>query len=308
MTGNSIFSRLLSRLASLEVALAILLLLGLTAIPGTFLENRQGYYGSSPFLLLLVLLGLSLLVCTLRRWRRLATGVLVVHLGMLVILGGFVVREVTGVVATVNLYPGDTVSRFYIPDRDREAELGFSLQVQRVVTEYHPVPLKIGVLRGAAKQGLYTVKTGGMFMAQGYRGVVERFNRQGPSVQMTVYAGEARLGTVDTAGNTTLPGDFPLKFKLVAYQDPQISRSALELQTARSNEPPLNGSVEVNQPLSRYGFDFYYVQHAFDRQGREYVGIQIVRDLGRPIVFLGMALAAVGAVMVAFRRLHGVVG
>ena len=308
MTEPNTLSRLLTRLASLEAALAILLLLGLAAIPGTFLENRYGYYGSSAFLLLLVLLCISLLVCTFRRWRRLAAGVLVVHLGMLVILGGFVVREAAGIVATINLYPGDTASRFYLPARDREVELGFSLRVQQVLTEYYPVSLKIGVLKGAAKQGLYTVKTGDMFLVQGYRIVAERFNRQGPSVQLTVYAGETRLGTVDTAGNTTLPADFPLKFKLVAYQDPQIRRSALELQTARSNEPPLNGHVEVNHPLSRYGVDFYYVQHAVDRQGREYVGIQIVRDPGRPVVFFGMALAAAGAVMVAFRRLHGVVG
>jgi cytochrome c biogenesis protein ResB len=92
----------------------------------------------------------------------------------------------------------------------------------------------------------------------------------------------------------------------VAFQDPQIRNSELGLQVAWANGPQLSGDVAVNRPLSLNGFDFYYVQHAFDQQGREYVGIQIVQDPGRPVVFLGMALAAVGAIMAACRRFYGV--
>jgi cytochrome c biogenesis protein ResB len=291
-------------LASVEVALVILLLICLAAIPGTFLSNRHAYYGSTLFIILLACLTISLVLCTLQRWRRLAISVLVIHVGIVVTIAGFVVRELTGTVATINVYENDPVRTFYLPYRDADVDLGFSLVVHKINTDYYPVPVKIGVLRGAEKHALFTLKTGEQFTVQGYRVIAEKFNPLTQVMSLTVYAGDRLVGRTDTENSGTLPADFPFQFRLVAFQDVQIRRSWLDMEVTGRTQSPVKGISEINRPLSWQGYNFYYVKSSHDEQGRIYAGIQIVRDPGQSIVFTGMVIAVIGAIMATVRRLR----
>jgi len=195
VSNKNNYLSLLSRLSSLEVALAFLLLIVLAAIPGTFVENRHAYYGSGAFILLLAGFSANLIICTIHRWRRLAMSVLVVHLGVLLTIAGFMLRELTGTVATINVYEGESARKFYLPYSDVDIDLGFSLLLRAIHKEYYPVPVKIGVLKGSEKIGLHTLNTGEEFKLEQYRVVVERFNPLNRSVHLSVYGGRQFLGT-----------------------------------------------------------------------------------------------------------------
>jgi cytochrome c biogenesis protein ResB len=305
VSEKNLLSGLFSRLASLEVALAFLLLIGLAAIPGTFVDNRHAYYGSGAFILLLAGFSANLIICTIHRWRRLATSVLVVHLGILLTIAGFVVRELTGTVATINVYEGEPANKFYLPYSEVDIDLGFSLQVHKIHTEYYPVPVRIGVMKGAEKISLHTTKTGDEFTVPGYRVVVDKFISLDHAVKLFVYDGKRLIGNIEVKDTSDPLAGFPFTFRLVAFQTPQIRRSWVDLELTRPNQAPLKGESEINRPLSLHGYEFYYVQSAYDDNGRIYAGIQIVKDPGRPFTFLGMAVAALGALMAAYRRLHG---
>jgi len=299
-------SRLLVRLASLEVALGILIFICLAAIPGTFLANRHAYYGNILFIALLGALATSLFCCTIRRLKTIARSVLLLHTGILIVLGGFLVREFSGTVATVNLYEGEAIDSFYLPYRDVEVALGFSLLVTQINADYYPVQVKVGVLKAGEKHSLHTVKTGDQFTVDGYQVLAEKFSMHDQLLTLTILDQKRRIGRADTQGNVDLPANFPLSFKLVAYQTPRVARSWLAVQVKRQNKPLVIGTTEINHPLVVDGYHIYYVQNAKDDQGRTFVGVQIVKDPGRPLVFFGMAIVVLGALMASYRRLHEV--
>ncbi len=305
MFNKNSYLSLFSCLSSLKVALVFLLLIGLAAIPGTFVDNRHAYYGSGAFILLLAGFSANLIICTIQRWRRLAISVLVVHLGVLLTIAGFVVRELTGTVATINVYEGESTRTFYLPYDDVDIDLGFSLFVRAIHKDYYPVPVRIGVLKGNEKLSLHTVNTGDEFDLEKFRVVVERFNPLNRSVHLSMYDGSRLLGTTDLVDESMPTADFPFRLRLVAFQTPHLKRSWVDLEIAKTGQAPVTGQSEINQPLSAQGYDFYYVQNAADDNGRIYAGIQIVKDPGRPLTFLGMAVAAIGALMAAYRRLYG---
>lgn len=59
-------------------------------------------------------------------------------------------------------------------------------------------------------------------------------------------------------------------------------------------------SVAVNAPVSVDGYTLY--QDSYDRQGGRYTVLQVVRDPWLPVIYLGMLLLAVGAVMMLLGR------
>lgn len=59
-------------------------------------------------------------------------------------------------------------------------------------------------------------------------------------------------------------------------------------------------SVAVGEPVSCDGYTLY--QDSYDRQGRRYTVLQVVRDPWLPIVYIGMLLLAAGSIMLLFGR------
>ena len=118
--------------------------------------------------------------------------------------------------------------------------------------------------------------------------------------------GKRTLGTATTAGESSLlPEGFPFEFKLVAFQNPILRRTWIDLKLVRDAAIIAQGSTEINRPFEWNGLYFYST--ALDRtpNGEPFAGIQIVNDPGRPVVFAGFALAGLGAVALFIRRFYG---
>ena len=120
--------RLFERLASLRLAVLLMLWLMLECIIGTVIESaastaaaRYFVYGTLRFTILLGLLGLNILCAALIRfpWRRHQTGFVVTHFGLLVLLVGSMMTAVNNVDAVMSVSQGQTERTIIDPDEER---------------------------------------------------------------------------------------------------------------------------------------------------------------------------------------------
>lgn len=285
--------------ASTECAVVLFLAIAAVAIPGTFTEDRS-IYSSAPFLMLLGIFGLNLILCTFKRRKTISGPVFVMHGGVLLTLAGCIATSF-GYVATINIYEGTSANRFYRWDKKEDVDLGFELLVKKINTEYYPIPVKVGVLRGQRKENLFVLKTGEDFEYNGYRIKVESLEPVTEHLKLSVYQRDTRIGTYITSGTSDLPPGFPYTFALVAFQNPRLKRLWVDLDINKHSTKMAGGTSEVNGPFKWDGLYFYHTQVARDPSGAPYAGIQIVRDPGRPVVFAGFAVMGLGSFL-SFKR------
>jgi hypothetical protein len=274
----------------------------LVTIPGTFGIGRS-WYASPLFKILLGLLATNLLACTIQRWKRLKWPILLLHGGVLVTLAGAFLTSL-GYVATVNIYEGAKTELAYRWDLEQDVPLGFELALDKIFREYQPVPVKVGVLRGEEKTGLFILKTGESFKLGDYQVRADSLDLQSETLYLTVLQGDRTIGTASTAGETTMPGGFPYAFKLVAFQNPILRRTWVDLKLSRDSSVMAHGTAEINRPFQWGGLYFYNTLIDRTPNGEAFAGIQIVRDPGRPVVFAGFILASLGALALLVRRFY----
>ncbi len=294
-------NKIIQWLSSTELSLILFGLLATAALPGTLLKNQAGYYHHPLFMLLLSAFGLHLGLCTIRRWRSLAATTLVVHGGVLVVLAGGVMTA-TGYVATINIYEGESSGTVYRWDLKKDAPFGREIRVARINTEFYPVPLQIGVMKGDSKHSLQTTKTGESFSLDGYQIRLDRFDPWKEVVFLTASRDGKKIGTADTSGASNLPADFPYSFKLVAFKDAVIKRFWIDMELLENGRKITSGVTEINKPFNWNGIDFFNTQISLDEAKRPYAGLQIVRDPGKYVVYTGMVILSVGAVAAWYRR------
>jgi hypothetical protein len=292
--------RIWNFLTSTRFALALFGILSVLSLLGT-LPGMESVYRQPVFRILLGLLGACTLACTLRKRKSAPWPVLVIHAGVIMTLVGGMMSWL-GFIATVNAYEADRVDNFFRWDIEKDVSLGFTLTVNRINTEYYPVPIKIGVMKGAEKKDLFTLKTGESFDMAPYRIKADRLEPVGEKVILTVFRSGEAIGTTDTEGASSLPPDFPFSFKLVAYQNPKLKRMWVDLRLSDNGKTLTEGVSEVNAPLQWNGLSFYHTQIAHDPDGRKYAGIQIVKDPGKPLVFAGMIVTTLGGLLAFARR------
>jgi hypothetical protein len=297
-------SRLLTRLTSLELAVVFLGLLCLVILPGTFMESRQLFYGHPLFIALLALFGLQLTICTIRRWQSLAKSTLIIHCGVIVTLVGSMIAAF-GYVATVNVYQGASTDTAYRWDLEKDVPLGLTLKVNKVNQEFYPLPIKIGVMRDGGKYALFTLNTGETFKLGDVTVRVDQFDNYLKKIDLTLLRNGKVVGTADTEGRKSQLTDFPYDFKLVAYKTPMVKRSWVDIELAREGQLLASGQSEINHPFIWEGLYFFNTLSEHDKEGHSFAGIQVVRDPGRPYVFIGMTITCLGAIGSFLRRFYG---
>jgi hypothetical protein len=294
-------SRIIEILTSRKTALVLFGCICLFSIPGTVAEQRT-LYGTPLFRFLLALLGLNVLICTVSRAKSLPVPVMLIHAGVLITLAGGMISSF-GFIGTVNIYEGESTGRIYRWDKGEDIPLGADLRVLKINLLYYPVPVKVGVLKGREKSGLFTIKTGESFSLDSFVIKADAIELPAEKLTLSVYAGGFPVGTADTGGRRDLPENFPYSFVLVAYQNPVLSRTWVDLTLSRGNTVLAEGKSEVNEPFQWNGLSFYHTRNDFDAYGRPYAGIQIVRDRGRGVVFFGFVVMLLGSFLWMYRKL-----
>lgn len=290
----------------LDTCTAPKVVLGLFALLICFLVPLTLFTGLASILLIpvkiiLAVIGLNLAACTLLRLKTLRRATLVIHLGALVILAGGLISTF-GYVATVNIYEGTSTDTVYRWDVAQDVPLGFAVQVAGINVDFYPVPVRIGVMRNGRKAELVETRTGNVFAVDSYRIRVLSFEPLGQEVLLAVASPDGtQIGTLSTSGSKEVPPDFPLDFKLVAFQDPVVKRMWVDLELRKGNEVITKGTSEVNEPLKWEGMQFFLTQVAADDMGRLYAGIQISRDPGIRYVYAGFIILCLGLLLVLKR-------
>jgi hypothetical protein len=225
-----------------------------------------------------------------------------VHSGIIVILIGCFFASY-GFVATVNLYEGSKVDHVYRWDKKADLPLGVGMELKKINWEFYPMPVKIGVLKGANKEKLFELKTGESFDFNGYHIEVGPVEYNSENLKLSIFDKGLLIGTFNTiSGPAGLPADFPYSFKLVAFKTPKLKRQWVDLTLMNNTGVVANGTSEVNGPFQWGELYFFNTQVERDKDGIPYAGIQIVRDPGRWLVFSGMVIVAIGTFLATLRR------
>ncbi|HWR57262.1 MAG TPA: hypothetical protein VN328_00115 [Thermodesulfovibrionales bacterium] len=283
------------------MAAALFTVLCVVMVPMTFLKDRSVYV-TALLNTVLGLIGLNLLLCTAQRIRVLSKAVLVIHGGTILTLAGAVISSF-GFVATVNVYEGTAADMAYRWDIKEDIPLGVALTVRKINMEFYPVPLKVGVLRGKEKFGLFMLKTGESFSLERFTVRADSLDFPSENLRLSVLDGGQLIGYADTGGANNLPSDFPYDFRLVAYKNPSHKKVWVELMLSRGSEVIAEGTSEANSPFRWGGFSFHNTEVRADRYGLPFAGIQINNDPGRPYVFFGFAVIGIGCTMYFMKRM-----
>ncbi|HEY5973442.1 MAG TPA: ResB-like family cytochrome C biogenesis protein [Geobacteraceae bacterium] len=304
MPSAFFFESIFRRFIAPELTLLLLGFLTAFIIPGTFGLSRT-LYRHPLFIALLTVFAVHLLACTVSRWQALARSTVVIHAGVLVCLAAGLLSTF-GYVATVNIYEGGSVDTAYRWDLQQDAPLDVRVTLHRINREFYPVPLRIGILKNGQKHALIETMNGATFNVDDFSVQVLLLDVTHNVLELKVSRQGKAVGTCDTDGNGDLPKEFPYRFKLVSYQNPILKRIWLDLSLTSSDRAMVSGSTEVNRPFSWHGLTFHHVQVDQDKAGSSYAGLQIVRDPGRPLAFIGFVIIACGAICAMIRRIHGI--
>lgn len=288
-------------LASTQLSLILFGLLAAASIPGTLLKSQRDYYSHPAFTLMLGAFTLHLAICTVKRWQSLSRSTLVVHSGVLITIAGAIITG-TGYVATVNIYEGAAIDKVYRWDLKQDVAAPQAIRVRKINTEFHPVPVQIGVLKDDRKYALKTLKTGESFQLDDYTVKADRFDPWREAVTVTVMKGAQLIGSADTLGAAAFPEGFPYSFKLVAFQTVAIKRFWVDLELLDNGHVVTGGVTEVNHPFNWNGVDYFNTGISLDEAKRPYAGIQLVRDPGKYVVYSGMFILSVGTIAAWYRR------
>jgi hypothetical protein len=253
---------------------------------------------------LLGLMMLNLLLCTIKRRSTLSWTVIMIHTGILITFTGGWISS-TGFVATVNIYEGTAEDRVYRWDIEEDVSLGVDIMVNKLHEEYYPIPVKVGVLKGDEKHGLHILKTGESFDLDRYRVEVKTLYIGSKTLELGIFEDDNYIGRASTSGDSDLPPDFPFAFRLVAYADPSVKKTWLDLSLLKGPDVVAEGKTAVNHPLHWEGMNFYHTATNRDEKGIPFVGIQITRDPGIPYAYAGFCITALGGALYLLRRIRG---
>lgn len=293
-----LYNFFVSRNLTIGLLAALCLFLAVT----TFIEGHDVIIWY-PVRILLGLLILNLSFCTVHRIKLFSAPVLVIHIGIIIAFAGGGISSY-GYVATVNVYEGTMVDTVYRWDVKKNVPLEAGLMVEKLHERYYPVPVKVGVLKDEEKIGLYTLNTGETFKLENYSIRVDSLELPSENLKLSIFNNGEYAGYADTSGTADFPPGFPFVFKLVAYKDPVVMRTWVDLKLIKNSKTVAEGSTEVNSPLKWRGLKFHHTATGRDKYGNTYAGIQIVRDPGAPVVYAGFCIIAFGGTYYILRRMR----
>ncbi len=323
--------RHLGFLRSTGLARTLCLLIALEAVAGTLLpagkaaelvSERLGggalaaarfvglveTYASPLFLGMLALLALNVLFCTgsrlapglrspsRRRWPALLDATM--HLSLVVLLAGGAVKGARGSVGTQYLFPGAVATTFNRGGDGPEVPLGFGLLLKEIVREHHPLLARVGVRSAATGERIALVTL--------REGRAERVPAADLRLRLTAdeldagwlgiradgggRSGELRLATAPGGPTGGVFGG--ARIELVAWRR--------DLKGVRGRIALIEGGAQlreellgVNEPIAHRGASVFLSAWGEDEFGNPHLGIQVSRDPGAPLFWIGALMLAV---------------
>ncbi len=319
----------LKALSSVKLAVFLLITIAIVLILGTLLKNqshaRRYIYHSWWFLSLLSLFCLNLLLCTAGRWslRLKKLGTTATHVGVLVMVVGVVIGAIWGERGYVQLAVGQAASVCYDDER-RAIPLPFEIRLEDFKVERYSAAreaLVVHVLKERVSQA-FPIEVGkeSQVKSTPYRVRILRYEpdfvilgqgkygsrsqaRNNPAVQVRVVNGSQeitqwvflRFPGMHREENSNVRLDYRELSSAGRIKD---FKSTLRLLD--DGEVVASKTIEVNTPLKYGGYAVY--QSSYDSLHEAWSGLEVARDPGVSLVYLGFGLISAGVLFTFYVR------
>ena len=231
-----------------------------------------------------------------RSWAFL--GFPAVHLALPVVAAGALGGSVAGFVGTQNVYVGDSTPTVYDWSTLRDRPLPFRIAAEDFRLLHYPVRLRIDILDAPGRQQA-DLRVGGAVQVAGtpYRLRVESFDAESGDMVYFVEGPEGSLGPF----SRNREEGAPVRARPSAFREPELRRAeAVVALTDADGRPIARQTVAVNEPLVHGGLRIYLTAWDRDPYGNPFVGFQVVRDPGQPLVWAGSVLLCLGLLALLF--------
>jgi cytochrome c biogenesis protein len=294
-------------LGSTKLTIALCLLLAAGGIAGSLLYQGNTAFGKpstfnvfrSPlFLIPAGLLVLNVLFCVIHRLREMPAAkprtwsFAGLHLGLLLLAAGLAVDGVSGFVGTQYFPVGVPYAGYHNWRTGRDETLPFSVTVTGSEVRFHPRNLQVGVKDAAGKKvGLFVVREGVPFDAPGTGLVVtpRKFDEERKTLVLDASVGGARqTGVTATAEAPARVGGYAIV--PVSYFNPEPSDYVASVRFTVPGRVPEEATLRINHPASFAGISFNIVDLNRDAYGNAIVGLQVTREPGAPLFWVGALL------------------
>jgi cytochrome c biogenesis protein ResB len=316
-------------LGSLGLFLLLSVVLVLVLIAGAALPDAHIY--SSPwFVVLLALIGFNLAVCTVEKRERIGWGVLLTHLGVLIVLAGATLTWQGGRRGQMSLQVGEEPTNQVRSVRGGETwHLPFSVQLEEFKLEYegqdvHRMKLRhresgwSGELE-VTPQGRFEVPQAGGILATGFfnpdlvvgsGGVTHRsIHPNNPALQVGWIANEKlhRYVWVFAKHADVHTWDLPVEVVEYEYKPAPLKQYVSKILIRNADGHLIDDGYEprefvlwVNKPLRHEGWTLY--QSGYDPATGQVSIIEVSKDPGVGTVYIGFVVLMLGLVIVVTRR------
>jgi len=294
-------------LGSTKLTIALCLVLAAGGIAGSLLYQGNTAFGKastfnvfrSPlFLVPAGLLVLNILFCVIPRLREMPAGkprtwsFAGLHLGLLLLAAGLAVDGVSGFVGTQYFPVGVPYSGYHNWRTGRDETLPFTVTVTGSEVRFHPRNLQVGVKDAAGKKvGLFIVREGVPFEAPGTGLVVtpRTFDEERKTLVLDASAGGAlQRGLTATSEVPARVGGYAIV--PVAYFNPEPSGYVASVRFTAPGRAPEETTLRINHPATFDGTSFSIVDINRDAYGNAIVGLQMTREPGGPLFWIGALL------------------
>ena len=300
-------------LGSTKLAITLCLLLAAGGIAGSLLYQGNTAYGKpstfnvfrSPlFLVPAGLLVLNVLFCVIPRLREMrarnprAWSFAGLHLGLLLLAVGLAVDGVAGFVGTQYFPVGAPYSGYHNWRTGKDEEFPFDVEVASAEVRIHPRNLQVGVKdSGGRKIGLFTVREGVPFSVPKGDLVVtpRKFDAERKELLLDARAG-GQAATVLTASKDRPAALAGYAIVPVAFADPEPSDYVAKVRFASPGRSPEEKTLRINHPATFAGTTFCIVGLNRDPYGNMIVGLQMTREPGAPLFWIGALLFGVSLI------------
>ncbi|PLX99057.1 MAG: hypothetical protein C0623_10165 [Desulfuromonas sp.] len=241
----------------------------------------------------------------LGRW-----GSTIVHVSLLIIMLGGILAEF-GFVGTQMVPEGKSTITYFNWDVGLDRPLGFEFRVDHFELDYYPIELKIGAYDPQTRELIeeYVTQEGEMIELplQGVTARIVNFEPFDKALSLDIFREGQKIGSY-----RGLPGaskeevtnflDEFLVIKPTAFRDPVVRQIIADASILENGEVVKQQRIMVNHPLVYKGVAFYQTAYNQDEFGFWYVGFQISKDPGEPLVWAGSILLVFGLCCAFFIR------
>ena len=279
-------------------------------------------YSAWWFVLFLILLALNLLICLLNRvsFKLRMLGTLLAHFSILVILAGALIGLFFGEKGYIKIKEGEAINCFL--SKDKLVTLSFSLRLDDFIYEEYIDPKEKLLVYAKDNKllGEISLSKGGDLKLLGGESVkilrfIPDFSMDITTKQVVSRSSEPRNPAIEvelsaSGGKDTktlwvfahfpdiheaLGKDYKFVYQWVMRRPKDfISKIAV----VKNGNELLRQDIRVNHPLRFEGYSFF--QSSYDKEDLIWSGLQVSKDPGVPIVYLGFVMLILGLMIIFY--------